>query len=327
MGNVVFFMASALDVRTLSVIDDIRNKRNVIYVDCSSITGYQAQPLRVEPAWVRVVNLNDFLLEIGENSEMHKEIVFSLPINISTLKLFIKIRTRSEVLSTISLYIPWDSTAKVIIKSFVYKLIYRINGVYSFGYLYGGEKLFSGKIKYKRLPGIVDRQVSHTKVKNRLAFIDQGLPMHPDLSSTKKTIGKVSYYKYINDILSEISERIGVPVIICKHPSVIYDGSEFGPEFEVSEDHTRVTVGDSAFVAGHYSMSLVEAAYLGKNILIIQIPGHISKHFRKEIASFAGLLKISPINKGFAQDEISRYISLESEKSRLVDNYMYKLCD
>lgn len=102
-----------------------------------------------------------------------------------------------------------------------------------------------------------------------LVFIDQGLPVHPDLKHQNITLPYDEYYEKINEVLKEISLELGLRVVIALHPRVSYSNNPFDESFTCIKGKTNMLIKDSKLVVYHFSESINYIAYFNKPVLVI----------------------------------------------------------
>jgi hypothetical protein len=274
------------------------------------------------PREIKIITLDEFLHE--EGTEDYR-VLSLLPINRDTRRLFVKLRRRVRSIAGVSLFIPWESSFKAFIRTWVVRLLLSPDEIHSFGLYRFSWILPEGTIKYHPLPNQpTEVGYSGQRTGEYIVFVDQALPTHPDSSVTGKTVDADSYYRCVTASLEAIGRQLCKRVLVCRHPKGRYVGQEFG-DLEISEETTEKAISSASLVVGHYSLALLTAALHDLPIVILDVSATGSRAIVRETTAFARLLKVKPFQAGLDHELQSHHIAANAGRSKLVRSYMYGL--
>jgi len=160
-------------------------------------------------------------------------------------------------------------------------------------------------------------------------FLDEYMPFHPDYSLygiAAPVASAESYYSGLRQVLSQIEENLGFPIIIAAHPRADYSRhSDYFGGRQIITGATQPLVRDSKVVIAHNSKSVNFAVVHGKPVLLVHIPAGISADYRDHINALARSLgkkaldpdnlrldraKLMEINKGAYAKHFENYIKI-----------------
>lgn len=104
-----------------------------------------------------------------------------------------------------------------------------------------------------------------------ILFIDQGLPVHPDIISSGISIDSKDYYTQLNWFLSELSHFYSLPIVVALHPRVDYNDNPFNKHFKCLKGATVRLIKDAQMVIYHFSESINYVTYFQKPIVPITL--------------------------------------------------------
>lgn len=149
---------------------------------------------------------------------------------------------------------------------------------------------------------------------NYLLFIDQGLPVHPDIISNDIKIPFREYYDTVNSFLKKVSHQMGVKVVVALHPRVDYESIPFDADFSCISENTVDLIKDSSLVIYHFSEAFNYVAYFKKPVLIVTLYC-LEKNFGYAIRTKASIIGANVLNlsENLNSDCLSEYIMKDIE--------------
>jgi hypothetical protein len=328
MPKLLVLLSTSFDVRTVQIIESSYGSlpKETKCIDFSDVTGIRTVPLAAHlvPPQIQFVTLDDFLKteKAGDYT-----VLSLLPHSKHTLGVFRKLRKRVKSISIVSLFIPWESRFKCLVRAFSIRVAFRPDKVHSFGKCAFASILGKDAIEYHPLPNFPVRTKPRAiNSGNFIVFVDQALPTHPDVSVTGKQVEGERYYRSVTHALKTFSAQLNKKVLICRHPKGFYKGDEFG-DLEISPDPTEKTLESAWLVVGHYSMALVTAAIQDIPIVILDVSASASSDILLETKAFSELLRIRQFREGVDQELLDSQIAKNTHRSELVSGYLYGVID
>lgn len=178
--------------------------------------------------------------------------------------------------------------------------------------------------RYKSLASIaflecekVKKQIENDKIgEDFILFIDQGLPVHPDLISLGRIVPADVYYQQINWFLNTLSEYYVAKVVVALHPRVNYEKNPFDAKFECIKGQTPRLVKSSKLVVYHFSESLNYIVFFKKPVIPITLDcleAYYGYTIRIKVKSIAA--PVYNISKYYSRKRIPENLDYFNEES------------
>ena len=166
--------------------------------------------------------------------------------------------------------------------------------------------------------------------KNKIAFLDEYLPFHPDNKLLNlKTLSENKYFKELNLFFSYLELKLKVQVVICAHPkSEKYKTKNYFENRKIYFNETNEIVKASRGVICHASTSVNFAVLSKKPITFIS--SNLIKHYLplldKQIILNSKILKANFINIDNIENEYYFHKLNEVKYNAWIKNYLsYKV--
>lgn len=161
-----------------------------------------------------------------------------------------------------------------VIKSYDILFLAGKNGINGYGYVTSRERNLSKHIlinsdDYDRV--IENKSSSRIMESKYIVFLDQCLPLHPDIPICGiAAMDADIYYAEINTFFDKVEKEIGLPVVIAAHPkALIYKKKDYYKGRLVIFGKTVELVRDSEFVFAHNSTAISYVVGFNKKLLLL----------------------------------------------------------
>jgi len=105
---------------------------------------------------------------------------------------------------------------------------------------------------------------------NKIVFLDEFMPFHPDYFENPIVLDPESYYKKITKLFKRLEDIFGIPVIVAAHPRSNYDAyPKYFKEFKIIRGDTFRLISQSKLVLAHASAGLSFANLFSKPVLFL----------------------------------------------------------